>query len=69
MLQQVVVSNFNEIDKHGTFPFGLIGNQDFEIQFKLAINIVDVVFSQSNGMIQHVFKFGQNIGYLSDYHC
>ena len=52
--------------KYGTFR--LVWYQDSEIQFKLAIHIVYIMFSKSSGMIQHVFKFWQNIWNFSDYH-
>ena len=48
--------------------FRLVWYQDSEIQFKLTIHIIDIMFSKSGGMIQHVFKFWQNIWNFSDYH-
>ena len=39
-----------------------------EVEFELAVDVVDVVFCESDGVVQHVLELGQHVGDLSDDH-
>ena len=64
----MIVSNLDEIDKHGALPFGLVRDQNSKVQLELTVHIVDVMFSQRDGMIQHLLEFRQDVGYLANDH-
>ena len=62
------MTDFYKVDEHGTFPLGLVGDQNPKVQFKLTVYVIDVMFSQSNGVVQHVLELGQDVGDFSDDH-
>ena len=39
-----------------------------EVQFELAVYVVDVVFGERDGVVEHVLELGQHVGDLPDDH-
>ncbi len=62
------MANLNKVDEHRALSSDLVGDEHSEVQLEFAINIIDIMLSQCNCMVQHVFKFWQHIGYFADNH-
>ena len=53
-------SFFRIVDEHH-----LVGNEHFVVQLDLAVDIVDVVLGQGDGLVEHVLELGQHTRDLS----
>ena len=68
MLEQMVVTCLDEGHEHRALTLALVWYQHFVIKLQLAINVVDVVLGQRDGLIQHVLELGKNTRDLADNH-
>ena len=68
MLQQMVVTCLDEGHEHRALTLTLVWYQHFVIKLQLAINVVNVVLGQRDGLVQHVLELGKNTRDLADYH-
>ena len=54
VLEQVVVPDLDEVHEHGTLSLGLVGDQHLEVHLQLAVDVIDVVLGQNDGVVQHI---------------
>ena len=68
MLEQMIVTRLDEGHEHRALALTLVGYQHFVIQLELAVHVVNVVFRQRDGLVQHVLKLGEHARDLADNH-
>ncbi len=68
VLEQVVVPDLDEVDEHGALPPILAGDEHPEVQLELAVDVVDVVLGEGDGLVQHVLELGEDVGHLAHDH-
>ena len=67
MLQKMLMSRLDERHEHRALPARLVRYQHLEVELEFAVDVVDVVLGQCDGVVQHVLEFGQHARNLPDY--
>ena len=60
VLQQVVVTGLDEGNEHRALPPRLVRDEHLVVELDLAVDVVDVVLRQGDGLVQHVLELGQH---------
>ena len=65
VFEEMVVSGLDEGNEHGALPPGLVGDEDLVVHLDLAVDVVDVVLCEGDGLVQHVLELWQHARNLS----
>ena len=68
MFEQMIVACLNEGHEHRALALALVWYQHFVIKLQLAVNVVNVMLSQRDGLVQHVLELGEHARDLADNH-